>query len=155
MAALLAYIRAEAAPIDAPLIPASWRRTIEADRWASVYPLGRVERPDVFFHARLMLRHPTTPTRAVFVCTGPRVVLDHLAARIAGDALPWSRTWLTIAELRDDSTQLATQMRALWPDERPLDGAGEPIGTLVAHLRRMAGHEAEAAETAEGAPARR
>jgi hypothetical protein len=141
MAALIALIRAEVAPTDAPLIPAGWDRIIESDRWCTIYPLGRVARPDIFFHARLVLRDVTTPTRALFVCTGPRVVLDALAARIAADALPWTRTWLTLSALRADNTAAAIAIRNAWPDERP-----GGVGTLVAHWRRMAGFYDEDAD---------
>lgn len=142
MAALIALIRAEPAPIDAPLIPTAWDHVEESDRWSTVYPLGRLARPGVFFHARLVLRDGTTPTRALFVCTGARVVLDHLAARIASDALAWTRTWLTLADLRADGGAVAVAIRNAWPDERP-----EGAGALVAHWRRMAGFGGEDAET--------
>jgi hypothetical protein len=146
MGAILAYIRAEA-DIDAPMIPASWWRTIESSRWVTIYPLGREARPDVMFHARLIMRHPSFPGRALFICTSPSAaILAHLADRIAADALSWTRTWSTLAELRADATTLATQIKAAWPDERPRDAEGQPIGTLVAHLRRMAGLDGESAE---------
>lgn len=145
MSALLAYIRAYDTE-DRPLVPAEWGYTIETDRWTTIYPLGREARPDIWLHARLMLRHPSFPARAVFVCTGPRVVLDRLAARIASDALVWTRTWLTLAALRADGTTIATQIKSAWPDERPRDASDQPIGTLVAHVRRMAGFDAESGE---------
>lgn len=147
MSALLAYIRAEVAPLHAPLIPGSWDRVIEDDRWSTIWPLGRAARPEVWFHARLVLRNDTTPTRALFICTGERVVLNALADRIAADALPWTRTWLTLAEIRADATALAVGLRAAWPDERPRNDLGQPIGTLVGHWRRMAGFVHEDAET--------
>lgn len=145
MAALIAYIRAST-EIDAPLTPPGWDVVPEVDGWSTVYPLGREEDVDVFFHARLVARHPSMPGRAIFVCTGPRAVLDRLAGRIAADALPWTRTWLTLAALRADGSGVAAQIRALWPDERPLDEQGQPIGTVVGHFRRMAGAVGESAE---------
>jgi hypothetical protein len=141
MAALIAYIRAET-DIASPLIPASWDRTIEDARWVTLYPL-----PEVMFHARLVMRHPSFPGRALFVCTSPSaVILQHLADRIAADGLSWTRTWATLAALRADASTLAMQIKDAWPDERPLDAEGQPIGTLVAHLRRMAGLDGESAE---------
>lgn len=145
MAALLAYIRAEP-DLDLPLIPLSWSYTLEPDRWATIYPLGR-DQPNVFFHARLVMRHPSFPQRAIFICTGPRVVLDRLAERIASDGLAFTRTWLTLQALRDDVTTIAQQIRAAWPDEREHDTSGIPIGPLVAHHRRMASFLSESAET--------
>jgi hypothetical protein len=144
MATLLAFIRAHATD-SAPLIPAQWDRTIEDDRWATVYPLGRVARPDVFFHARLVLRDPNDATRALFICTSDRpAMLVHLADRIASDNLPWTRTWSSLAALRADATALAVRLRGAWPDERPRDENNNPVGALVRHLRRMAGFDFDA-----------
>lgn len=140
MATLLALIRADAAPLDAPVVPVAWTRVVEADRWCSVYPLGRVDGRHI--HMRLVLRDAGTPTRAVFVCTGPASMLTRLADRIAADGLPWTRTWATLAALRADGSAAAVAVRAAWPDERP-----RGAGTLVAHWRRMAGSLAEDAET--------
>lgn len=152
MSALLAYIRAHATE-DRPLVPASWDVVIEADRWVTLYPAGREARPDVYFHCRLVVRDPSFATgataRAVFVCTGARAVLDRLADRIASDALPWTLTWTTLAALRAQAGVVATRLRNAWPDERPRDGQDppQPIGTLVAHWRRMADFDAEDAES--------
>lgn len=132
MATLIALIRAEAAPLDAPVVPGSWDRIIEASRWCSLYPLGREDGRHL--HARLVLRDSDTPTRGLFVCTGPRAMLDALADRIAADSLPWTRTWATLAALRADPSAAAVAIRAAWPDERP-----RGVGTLVAHWTRMAG----------------
>jgi hypothetical protein len=145
VAALIALIRAEASR-DAPMIPGSWDCTVGPDRWSVIYPLGRVASPGVFFHARLVLRDGTNPQRAVFVCTGPRAVLDRLANAIAADALAWTRTWLTLAALRADASAPAVAIRNAWPDERPRDANGNPIGASVAHFPRVAGFEAEDAE---------
>lgn len=41
----------------------------------------------------------------------------------------------------------AAPPRTSWPDERPLNSLGNPVGTRVAHWRRMAGFNAEDAES--------
>lgn len=43
--------------------------------------------------------------------------------------------------------QAAAPSRTSWPDERPLNSLGNPVGTRVAHWRRMAGFGAEDAES--------
>lgn len=140
MATLIALIRAEAAPLDAPVVPGSWDRIVEAHRWCSLYPLGREDSRHI--HMRLVLRDSGTPTRALFVCTGPSAMLARLADRIAADGLPWTRTWSTLAALRADASAAAVAIRAAWPDERP-----QGTGTLVAHWARMAGALAEDGES--------
>jgi hypothetical protein len=144
MATLLAYIRAHATD-NAPLVPVQWDRLIEDDGWATIYPLGSEARPDVFFHARLVLRHPSDPNRALFVCTSDRAaMLQHLADRIAEDDLAWTRTWARLPLLRADATALAVALRAAWPDERPRDEGGNPVGARVAHYARMTGFDINA-----------
>jgi hypothetical protein len=150
MPALIALIRAEPTPLDAPLIPGSWERSIAADhlfpnRWSIIYPFGRAD--GRFFHARLILRDSGNPQRAVFVCTGTRAILDRLAERIAADGLSWTRTWLTLQQLRDDAAPAAAAIRAAWPDERLRDSLGNTVGMLVAHWKRIAGAQGEDAET--------
>jgi hypothetical protein len=151
MAALIALIPAEPAPLRAPRIRAGWERTIEDDGWTSVFPGGRAD--GRFFSARLILRDAGNPLRAVFVCTGTRAVLNFLANEIEEqrthptNPMPWLRTWLTLPLLRADGSAPAVAIRAAWPDERRRDELGNPIGTLVAHWRRMAGAPAEDAET--------
>ena len=98
MSTLIAFIRADLTLDDTPVLPASWQRTIESDRWTSIYPLGKAD--GRYFHARLIARAAGNPGRALFVCTGPAPMLTRLAAAIANDALPWTRTWATLAELR-------------------------------------------------------
>lgn len=149
MPALLAYIRAESTTIDAPFVPATWDKVYEDNRWSTLYPLGRESRPDVCFHARLMLRNPSLPQRAFFICIGTRSILDLLAARITVElaTFPWFRTWLTLPLFRADAATIASELRAAWPDERPRDASGTPIGVLVALHRRMAGFASEDAET--------
>jgi hypothetical protein len=143
---LLAFIRATPAPLDTPLVPGSWDVTPEAHRWSTVYPLGRLARPDVFFHARLIVRDSGTPTRAMFVCVGAPVVLQALADRIASDGIAFTRTWATLPLFRADAQATAATIRAAWPDERPRDAGLNPIGTLVALWSRMAGFDDDDAE---------
>lgn len=143
MSAILAYIRADAVQ-DAPLVPASWDRQPCSNRWCVIYPNGR---GGVFFHARLIARASGNPGRALFVCTGAAGVLTALANQIAADGLPWTQAWASLAALRADGGALATAIKAAWPDERPRDGSGNPVGTLVALWARMAGALAEDAET--------
>jgi|SRR6478609_5882287 len=155
MSALLCYVRAQPAPTDAPLVPLAWDVVPESNRWATLYPLGRDARPDVFFHARLIARASGNPQRAAFVCTGPAGVLARLATQIAADSLPWTQTWATLAALRADGGATATAIKAQWPDERPHVWSGPPaapvdggpIGTLVALYARMAGFDSEDAES--------
>ncbi len=144
---LLCYVRAHAT-LDQPLIPGSWDVTQEANRWCTIYPLGRVARPDVSFHCRLMIRRSGfTPHRALFVCVGLPTVLQHLADRIAADGLAFTRTWASLAAFRADAVAAIVTLRSEFPDERPHlwtgpPGAlvdGGPIGTLVALHSRMAG----------------
>lgn len=146
MASLLAFIRADAS-LDVPVTPQGWDVAPEDNRWATIYPLGRVARPDVFFHARLIARASNNPGRALFVCTGPGPVLTRLATAIASDALPWSATWASLPALRADAGPTATAIKNAWPDERPLDADGNPVGVLVALYARVAGYEAESGES--------
>lgn len=142
---LLAYIRAHAT-LDQPLVPGSWAITQEASRWASVYPLGR---PGPVCHAKLIARTSGNPTRAMFVVTGAPAVLQYVADLIAADALPWTRTWASLAALRADVGAVAVGIRAAWPDERRRAWSGPPgalidggpLGTLVALHFRMAGFD--------------
>lgn len=156
MSTLVAFIRAEPAR-DVPIVPAGWELIAESDRWCSIYPLTRA-RNDVIFHARLILRQPAQPGRALFVCTGRAVVLDRLAAAIAADNLAWTRTWPTLEELRIDPSPAVAALRSAWPDGRvrpvlsgvPGEGTmtvGAPIGQLVALRARIAGHETEDGES--------
>lgn len=151
MSTLLAFIRADAA-LDVPLVPGTWDVAAESNRWASVYPLGRIASPGVCFYARLIARASGNPTRALFVCTGAPGVLSRLATMIAADGLPWTQTWATLAALRADGGATATAVKAAWPDERrhAFDAQGTdlgPVGTLVALYGRMAGFDGEDAET--------
>lgn len=150
MSALIVYVRAHATE-DRPVAPASWDVVVEADRWSSIYPLGRVARRDVFFHCRLATRDPSFPSgstaRGVFVCTGGQQSLDLLSAQIALDALPWTLSWTAITQLRGQAGATAARLRTSWPEERPLNSLGNPVGTRVAHWRRMAGFHAEDAES--------
>lgn len=141
MSALLAFIRADAV-LDVPVTPGSWDVVPADNRWCAAYPLGRVARPDVFFHARLIARASGNPGRALFVCTGPAAVLSRLATQIAADGLPWTQTWASLPALRADAGTTATAIKAAWPDERP-----GGTGTLVALWARMAGFNAKDAET--------
>jgi hypothetical protein len=144
---LLAFIRARAAPLDVPMVPGSWDITAESARWATLYPLGRIARPDVMCHARLVLRDSGTPTRAMFVIVGQPAVLSAIADMVVADGLPWTRTWADLPTFRADPGAVAVAIRAAWPDERPRPG-GSPVGTLVALWTRMAGFLDDDAEGA-------
>lgn len=153
MSTLIALVRADAV-LDAPIVPAQWEAQVESNGWTTCYPLGK-GRADVFFHARLILRQAGNPQRALFVCTGPAAVLQRLADAIASDALPWTRTWASAAALRADGGAIAQAAKAAWPDDRqrPNTGTleapvlGAPIGPIVALRARMAGYDAEDAES--------
>jgi hypothetical protein len=144
MSALLAFIRADATR-DVPVVPGTWEVVVEDRRWSSVYPLGRAD--GRFFSARLIARQSGTPTHAMFVCTGPSAMLTRLANQIGTDGLGFTQTWPSLPALRADAGATATAIKAAWPDERPLDGSGTPVGTLVAHYARVAGFGTEDAET--------
>lgn len=144
---LVGLIRARPAPESAPVAPPAWDVVEERDGWSTVYPLGREARPDAFFHARLVGR--TAPQRGIYVVLGPRPLLDMIDARIAADALPWSRSWLGLAAMRADTSPLAVAARAAVVDDRPLTVTsaqgvepvtyGAPIGVRVALRSGMAG----------------
>lgn len=148
MSTLIAYIRAEPEPLDVPRVPALWSVIVEGGRWATVFPLGRPEQPDIWFHARLVFRKAAAPQRALFVCTGRAAVLNRLAARIAADGLAWTRTWSGLVAFRADAEASVVALRAEWPDERLLDEDGDLIGLplSIVHRHRMAGFDAEDAE---------
>ena len=118
------------------LVPASWDKVLEADRWDTIYPLGRIAQPGVFFHARLIFAHATLP-RGLFVVCGTPAVLQYLADRIAEDALSWTRTWANLGALRDDPTPAVQTMITEIIDERP---AGD-IGSRARLFSRIAGFE--------------
>jgi hypothetical protein len=151
MSALLAFIRADPT-LDMPLVPGSWDVIVESNRWATIWPQGR---GGIFFHARLIARQSGTPTHALFVCTGAANVLTALANQIAADGLGFTQTWANLPALRADAGATATAAKAAWPDERPHTFSGTntapvdggPIGVLVALYGRMAGFNAEDAET--------
>lgn len=130
---MIVYVRRDDSRNGAPLVPASWELVEESSRWCTVYPLGRSSR-DVFFHARLMVAHPTL-ARGVYVCVGQPAILSRLADLIAADALPWSLTWANLGELRADVRGAVQALRDAWPDERPEGDAGD----VVRLFARMAG----------------
>jgi hypothetical protein len=139
---LIAYIRAQA-DADAPMIPGTWSLVEESNRWAAIYPLGRIARSDVSFHARLLVRRTGfTPHRGLFVCVGAPVVLQALADRIAADGLPWTKTWATLAALRSDLTEPAVTLKTSYPDERPEGDSGERV-RLFARMAGFADDDAE------------
>ncbi len=143
---LIAYIRVHPT-LDQPMVPAGWDVVQESSRWSSVYPLGRAARPDVMFHARLMIRRTGfSPHRALFVCSGAPAVLSELTARVASDGLPWTLTWADLPALRADATPAVVTLRSEWPDERRAGDAG----AIVRLLSRMAGWDGD---DAEGGPA--
>lgn len=51
---LIVYIRKEA-DSNAPLAPSSWAIVSESDNWFSVFPRGREEFPNVYFHMKHMV----------------------------------------------------------------------------------------------------
>lgn len=115
-------------------------REVEADRWFTLYPLTRSE-PNAFFHARLMVQHPTL-TRAVYVCIGPALVLARLADRIAEDGLAWTLTWPDLQALRADSRVNVSALREAWIDERPEGDTGNRVRLFA----RVAGYSDDDAE---------
>jgi len=142
---LIAYVRRTG---NTMLTPASWEAIAEDAGWSTVYPLGRDgaseiggqsrAHRDVYFHARLMVAHPSLP-RGLYVCVGHPWVLSRLADAIAADGLAWTRTWSSLAALRSDVSALAAELRASWPAEH-IEGGG------VRLRARMAGHLDDDAE---------
>lgn len=119
----------EAGPV--PTVPAGWDVVYEDARWCTVWPLGRADRPAVFFHAWLAVRDAApNQARGCWVCIGPGAIIDALKPRVA-------RWWETLAALRADNTAVAIGIKAAW--------AGGP-GTTLRH--RMAGFDDDDAETA-------
>lgn len=122
---LLAYVRRDdTIPADPTvLVPASWALVRESSGWATVYPLGRTgssvvggqmrEHRDVFLHAWLGFAHASL-ARACFVVVGHPYALGYLADRVAADALAWTRTWASLAELRADVGTTATLIKSAW-----------------------------------------
>lgn len=102
-----------------PVVPATWTVLPEAGDWYSLWPLGREERPDVFFHAWLALNDGI---RGVFAVIASDAILRALRDSSA-------RTW-TLRELRDDDSTAAQQIKAAWVDERPrlYDEEGNDLG---------------------------
>lgn len=149
MSSLIALIRADAV-LDAPAVPQSWQRQVESNGWTSVYPLGKAD--GRFFSARLILRQAANPTRALFVCTGPAAMLDRLATAIAADALPWTKTWATLAALRTDGARSRRPSRRRGPTTgRVCSSAASPA---TRRTRRSTAHRsARSSRSARAWPA--
>ncbi|MDQ3171493.1 MAG: hypothetical protein M3Q55_15270 [Acidobacteriota bacterium] len=131
MPSLIAYVRAETAPSWSPVIPPAWESTPEVPGRMSLYPQGRAT-SSVIIASILVSRDSSFPSRGLFVFTGAQAVLDVLAARVAADALVWTRTWATLTAFRAEAADAAlTRLRAAWPDDRPRTYTGTP-GSLVA-----------------------
>lgn len=132
---LIVYIRKQVNS-DAPVVPASWTIIPESDNWFSIFPRGREEFPNVYFHMKHMVSHDTLP-RAAYVCVGTPVILQRLADMISSDGLAWTRTWNNLVELRADGTALALALKAAWRDQ--------PEGTPIL-ASRMLGYVDDDAE---------
>lgn len=143
MAYLIAYIRAHATE-HRPLLPASFDYQLDDNRWAVIWPEGRVADPDNELRSRLVMRDPSNPARGLFVISGGARAVNAVAAQIARDGLAFTRTWDGLASFRADP--ITATLRASWPDERPRDAAQQPVGELVAHYARVAGSLDEDAE---------
>lgn len=110
-----------------PVVPAGWDVTCENARWVTLWPLGRVARPDVFAHAWLAVRDTVDPARGCWVVIGPRALIDALKPRV-------QRWWERLADLRADNGAIATGIKAQWS------------GGSVALRARMAGFDDDDAE---------
>lgn len=102
----------------------------EDNRWWTWYPLGRVARPDVFCHLRLMCIVLTPSEWGIWVVAGP----PGLLAEIRDRAPRW---WDSVAALRSDVT--ASDVHLLWPDERFRTVDGVPQGERLRLWATIAG----------------
>ena len=88
--------------------------------WFILYPLGRVEHPDAWIFARRMV---VVGDEEAWLWDAPieDPVVDADKLLAVWEALKAqfpTRTW-TLAELRSDSSPVATFIKGAWPDERP------------------------------------
>lgn len=128
-----------------PQVPGSWDVISESDGWVTLYPLGRVERPDVFVHAWLAVE---SGANGAWVVSGQ----DSYLRQIYQSA---SNSW-TISELRADDTQPAATIKALWKDDRERDADGNllrPSEKIVAVRHTIFGFSQDAdSENTTGLP---
>lgn len=138
---LIAFVRAELGR-DVPLVPATWRVSPIANRWAAIDPPGAREP----FLARLIMRSGANPDRALLVCIGEPVTLAFLASTIAADALPWTQTWPDLDALLEDTRPGVVALRGTWPDERhPAAPGGTPLIGIHTHVAGWLGDTARRA----------
>lgn len=106
--------------------------------WWSCWPLGRVERPDLFAHLH-------AEGGGTFTALGSPEALAPIAQVAA-------KVWPGIEALRLDASAEAATAKSAWADTRPraLDGDGKPTGTpigeRVALRAAMAGFVADDGE---------
>lgn len=112
-----------------PEVPPSWDTQAQDEGWATVWPLGRVERPDVWLDVWLGAR---VASNGAWLLFGQRVHVDAVVARV-------TNSWASLAELRADVRPAALQVKAAWQDRRRRDAVGVPIGEIVSLGMRMAG----------------
>lgn len=131
MTSLIFYGRAEAAPSVAPVLPAQAEYVHEVGNRVSIYLLGR-ERDQRHIACIMLARDPSFPLRALYAFTGPDAMIAALQARIDADSIAFTRTWPTLGAFRLDATALCDRLRSAWPDDRPLDEQGQPVGARYA-----------------------
>lgn len=120
-----------------PVVPAGWDAAYEDNNWCTIWPLGRVARPEVFVHAWLAVRDiAPNQARGCWVVIGPDVFIDALKPRV-------TRWWETLAALRADNGAIAVGIKDAWRDERRPGDSGERVRLLT----RIAGFQDDDAET--------
>lgn len=102
----------------------------EDDSWISLYPRGKGENKDLFFHARLMASSGTMGAYAVrsYSEEGDNILTSFASAS--------TRAW-SLDELRNDNSPVANRLRAVWKDERSQEQIGGSV-PKISLLRRMA-----------------
>lgn len=132
--------------VNAPQLPAVMTVQPENNFWFTIWPLGRVNNPNQFVHARIMVRGSGPQLeRACYVFMGTEAQMQELhdradAARTAGAT--WIRIWTNLAELRADGTAAAVAVKTAWRDERP---QGD-VGSIVRLFTKMAGFDEDDGE---------
>lgn len=111
-----------------PQLPAGWDCLVESNGWVSIWPLGRVNRPDVFLSAWLAVR---ISNQGCWVLLGNSTYLTQIQALVAN-------SWASVAALRADNGATATAIKNAWVDERQKDANGNVIDTSapIVYLRR-------------------
>lgn len=109
--------------VIAPAVPPGWTDyQIESGGWITYWPRGRVERPRVFVHVRLVA-DGLASGRACFLFQGPTNIMDNIAASSF-------RSWAGCPAMRADGLAVAVNVRARWIDR-------ERVGFITG---RMAGY---------------